>query len=107
MVKKVSSLLRLPNERRIPVARNHTDIVKFHDQSDPTYRTVVAHIQKCIDATVRSPTRIGARLEGTSDILCGFRGTAHLSIQAVRQHLHFTARYSIDFYPFGVFFDSD
>ena len=45
MVKKVSALLYLPNEHRIPVPCNHTDMVKFLAPSDKTYCSVASHIR--------------------------------------------------------------
>jgi len=44
MAKKVSALLYLPNEHRIPVPCNHTDMVKFLAPSDRTYCSVSSHI---------------------------------------------------------------
>jgi hypothetical protein len=45
MVKKVSALLYLPNEHRIPVPYNHTDMVKFLAPSDRTYCSVASYIE--------------------------------------------------------------
>ena len=45
MVKKVSAQLYLPNEHRIPVPYNHTDMVKFLAPSDKTYCSVSSHIE--------------------------------------------------------------
>lgn len=44
MVRKVSSQLYLPNECRIPISRNHSDMVKFLAPSDAAYRTVSSNI---------------------------------------------------------------
>ncbi|KAI5848046.1 hypothetical protein BZA05DRAFT_118723 [Tricharina praecox] len=53
MVTKDSAQLFLPNEQRIPVSSNHSDIVKFPDPSNETYRSVVTQIKMCIDMVVR------------------------------------------------------
>lgn len=52
MVKKISAQLHLPNESRIPVPRNHSDMVKFLSPSDLVYMTVVRHLKECIDKIV-------------------------------------------------------
>ena len=44
MVKRLSALLYLPNEHRIPIPYNHTGMVKFLAPSDRTYCSVVSHI---------------------------------------------------------------
>jgi hypothetical protein len=49
MVMKVSTELFLPNEHRIPVAQNHTDMVKFLSPSDLTYCSVSTRIYQCVD----------------------------------------------------------
>ena len=49
MVKKVSALLYLPNEHRIPVPYNHTDMVKFLAPSDRTYCSVSSHIRTVVE----------------------------------------------------------
>jgi hypothetical protein len=49
MVEKVSAQLYLPNEHRIPVPSNHTDMVKFLAPSDRTYCSVVSHIEIEVD----------------------------------------------------------
>ena len=43
MVEKVSAQLYLPNEYRIPVPYNHTEMVKFLAPSDRTYCSVSSH----------------------------------------------------------------
>jgi hypothetical protein len=45
MVRRVSAQLHLPNEYRIPVPCNHTDMVKFLAPSDGTYRSVASHME--------------------------------------------------------------
>jgi hypothetical protein len=45
MVKTVSARLYLPNEHRIPVPFNHTNMAKFLAPSDRTYCSVVSHIE--------------------------------------------------------------
>jgi hypothetical protein len=49
MVKKVSAQLYLPNEYRIPVPCNHTDMVKFLAPSDRTYCSVASHLKTEVD----------------------------------------------------------
>jgi len=49
MVKKVSAQLYLPNEYRIPVPCNHTDMVKFLAPSDRTYCSVASHLKTELD----------------------------------------------------------
>jgi hypothetical protein len=49
MVKKISAQLFLPNEHRIPVQHNHTDMVKYIASTDSTYQTVVKHIRDCVN----------------------------------------------------------
>jgi hypothetical protein len=48
MVKKVSAQLYLPNEQRIPVHYNHTDMAKLPTQSDTTYRLIANRLQKSV-----------------------------------------------------------
>jgi len=49
MVKKNSAQLFWPSEHRIPVGRNHTDMVKFCSSDDATYQTVVTQMTKCVN----------------------------------------------------------
>jgi hypothetical protein len=49
MVKNNSAQLFWPSEHRVPVARSHTDMVKFSSGEDATYRTVVIRMTKCVD----------------------------------------------------------
>jgi len=49
MVKKVSAQLYLPNEHRIPVPCNHTEMVKFLAPSDGTYCSVASHLKTEVD----------------------------------------------------------
>jgi hypothetical protein len=49
VVKKNAALLFLPSEDRVPVGRNHSDIVKFPSRVDTTYQTVVTHLSRCVD----------------------------------------------------------
>lgn len=46
MVEEFSALLHLPRERRIPISRNHTEMVKFSSAADQDYRTVVTHVSR-------------------------------------------------------------
>ncbi|KAF8540115.1 hypothetical protein BDD12DRAFT_777518, partial [Trichophaea hybrida] len=48
MVKRFSAQLFIPPEKRIPVGKNHTDIVKFASRMDSTYQTVIRHLKDCI-----------------------------------------------------------
>jgi hypothetical protein len=48
MVKKNSAQLFWPSEHRVPVGRNHTDMVKFCSSEDATYQTVVTHMTECV-----------------------------------------------------------
>ena len=48
MVRPLSAQLYLPSEQRIPVKKNHSDIVKFATRVDVTYQTVVKHLRECI-----------------------------------------------------------
>jgi hypothetical protein len=41
--------LFLPNEHRIPVSRNHLDMVKFALKVDEPYQTVVTHMGGCVN----------------------------------------------------------
>ena len=49
VVKKGSAQLYLPNEHRIPVPYNHTDMVKFLAPSDRTYCSIVSHIKRDVE----------------------------------------------------------
>jgi hypothetical protein len=49
MVKNNSAQLFWPSEYRIPVGRNHTDMVKFSSSEDATYRTVVTRMTECVN----------------------------------------------------------
>jgi len=49
MVKKNSAQLYLPFEIRLPVDKNHTEMIKFSSSSDNTYQTVVSHINRYVD----------------------------------------------------------
>lgn len=48
MVQGYSAQLFLPLEHRLPVNKNHTDIVKFDPHVDLTYQSVVHHMNACI-----------------------------------------------------------
>ncbi|KAF8247690.1 hypothetical protein K440DRAFT_643546 [Wilcoxina mikolae CBS 423.85] len=48
MVKALSAQLYLKFESRIPVYKNHSDMVKFDSPVDSTYQTVVRHIREFI-----------------------------------------------------------
>jgi len=49
MVKNSSAQLFWPSEHRVPVGRNHTDMVKFSSGEDATYRTVVTRMTECVN----------------------------------------------------------
>jgi len=71
MVRNNSAQLFWPSEHRIPVGRNHTDMVKFFSSEDATYRTVVTRMTECVSnlATsrgIRWPL-LGLSLDGTAD----------------------------------------
>ncbi|KAI9771315.1 MAG: hypothetical protein M1840_002285 [Geoglossum simile] len=51
MVKNFSSKIYLPYEYRLPVEKNHTDMVKFASEVDTTFQTVVKHMKDCIAST--------------------------------------------------------
>ena len=53
MVKKVSAQLYMPGEHRIPVERNHTELVKFPTRVDSTYQTVVFYMKQCLEEISR------------------------------------------------------
>jgi hypothetical protein len=48
MVKRLSAELYLPDECRVPVQENHTNMVKFASEVDKTFQTVVKHLRECI-----------------------------------------------------------
>jgi hypothetical protein len=54
MVKKSSAQLFWPSEHRVPVGRNHTDMVKFSSSEDATYRTVVTNMTECVNKLATS-----------------------------------------------------
>jgi hypothetical protein len=54
MVKRFSAQLFVPTERRVPVHKDHTNMVKFASKEDPTYRTVVRYLQEWVDAIAES-----------------------------------------------------
>ncbi|TGZ77075.1 hypothetical protein EX30DRAFT_212551 [Ascodesmis nigricans] len=54
LVRRTSSGLMIPEEVRIPVDANHSDIVKFAGSSDTTYMKVIFHLQDLIDNTMSS-----------------------------------------------------
>ncbi|KAF8241753.1 hypothetical protein K440DRAFT_677005 [Wilcoxina mikolae CBS 423.85] len=58
MVKKISAQLCLPNEHRVPVPHNHTNMVKFLSPSDGTYRTVITWIKECLDNIVEARSEV-------------------------------------------------
>lgn len=53
MVRSFSALLNLRNESQIPVARNHTEMVKFSSEADKDYRTVVKCVSDCVKEIIK------------------------------------------------------
>ncbi|KAF8535670.1 hypothetical protein BDD12DRAFT_983186 [Trichophaea hybrida] len=49
MVQQISALLYLPNEERIPVQQNHSNMVKFVSRHDPTYKTLIRCLRGCVN----------------------------------------------------------
>jgi hypothetical protein len=50
MVKPFSAQLYVPNEQRIPVVKDHTNMVKFAAEDDTTYQTAVRYLTQWVDA---------------------------------------------------------
>ncbi|KAF8534445.1 hypothetical protein BDD12DRAFT_895913 [Trichophaea hybrida] len=50
IVKRFSAKLYIPNEQRVPVKENHTNMVKFASVNDPTYETVVRCLKEWVDS---------------------------------------------------------
>ncbi|KAF8533302.1 hypothetical protein BDD12DRAFT_984533 [Trichophaea hybrida] len=48
MVKRFSAQLYIPTEERIPVAKNHTNMVKFASAEDETYQTVARYLTEWV-----------------------------------------------------------
>jgi len=48
MVKEFSAQLHQLFELKIPVDKNHTDMVKFDSPVDSTYQKVVRYMKECI-----------------------------------------------------------
>jgi hypothetical protein len=49
VVKNNSAQLFWPFEHRVPVERNHADMVKFSSSGDTTYRKVVTRMTECVN----------------------------------------------------------
>jgi hypothetical protein len=49
IVNRNTAQLFLPNERRIPVVRNHLEMVTFALKVDQTYQTVITHMGRCVN----------------------------------------------------------
>jgi hypothetical protein len=45
----MSAVLHLPNEVRIPVRQNHSEIAKFISHVDKTYLSVVAEVERILN----------------------------------------------------------
>ncbi|KAF8538307.1 hypothetical protein BDD12DRAFT_779452, partial [Trichophaea hybrida] len=61
MVKKVSAQLYIPGEYRLPVERNHTELVKFPTRGNSTYQSVVyymRHLFTSITCCMRSKSTL-------------------------------------------------
>jgi hypothetical protein len=54
MVERFSAQLYVPTELRVPVEKDHTNMVKFATAEDPTYRTVVRHLQGWVEGIAGS-----------------------------------------------------
>jgi len=54
MVNRFSSQLYIPNEQRVPVDENHTNMVKFASAENPTYRTVVRYLMVWVNSITKS-----------------------------------------------------
>jgi len=67
MVKKNSAQLFWPSEHRVPVGRNHTDMVRFCSSEDATYRTVVTHMNECVNNLATSHANKLANLSLSKD----------------------------------------
>jgi len=48
MVQGFSARLFLPLEHRLPIHKNHSEMVKFDSEVDTTYQSVVFHMKSCI-----------------------------------------------------------
>ncbi|KAF8539827.1 hypothetical protein BDD12DRAFT_909826 [Trichophaea hybrida] len=54
MVKRFSAQLYIPTEQRIPVAKNHTNMVKFASAEDETYQTVARYLTEWVKSITES-----------------------------------------------------
>jgi hypothetical protein len=54
MVKRFSAQLYIPTEHRVPVHKDHTNMVKFASATDPTYQTVVRHLHEWVNTIAES-----------------------------------------------------
>lgn len=45
MVPRFSAQLYLPFEIRLPIAKTHSDLVKFASRADPNYQTVINYLK--------------------------------------------------------------
>jgi hypothetical protein len=45
---RTSAQLFMQNEQRIPISKNHSDLVKFHTKADAAYQSVVTHLSRHI-----------------------------------------------------------
>jgi hypothetical protein len=54
MVKRFSAQLYIPIEQRIPVAKNHTNMVKFASAEDETYQTVARYLTEWMKSITES-----------------------------------------------------
>jgi hypothetical protein len=48
MVKPFSAQLNMPYEHRVPVANDHTNMVKFSDDEDATYQTAIRYLTEWV-----------------------------------------------------------
>lgn len=52
LVSRGSSMLSLPQETRVPVEGNHSEMVKFLSAADLAYRVLVQQIRRCTERPV-------------------------------------------------------
>lgn len=48
MVQGFSARLFLPSEHRLPINKNHSEMVKFDSKVETIYQSVVYHMKACI-----------------------------------------------------------
>ena len=48
MVSESAALLHLPGEIQLPLAKTHSELVKFSTANDTTFKQVVQHLESCL-----------------------------------------------------------